>query len=101
EWPTRRPELLVEEAHQPCNPGRRLRRDRHAVPQPWRARACSRPVRAQRAHARRGLAIREKLLGPDHQAVAADAAALAAILDGQGKRDEAEVLIRRALTVFE
>jgi tetratricopeptide (TPR) repeat protein len=34
-------------------------------------------------HARRGLAIREKLLGPDHQAVAADAAALAAILDGQ------------------
>jgi hypothetical protein len=46
-------------------------------------------------HARRGLAIREKLLGPDHQAVAADAAALAAILDGQGKRDEAEVLIRR------
>ena len=33
-------------------------------------------------HARRGLEIRERLLGPDHPDVAADAAALAAILDG-------------------
>ena len=51
--------------------------------------------------ARRGLEIREQALGPAHPTVAADAAALAAILDGQGKRDEAEELFRRALTVFE
>jgi len=52
-------------------------------------------------HARRGLEIRERLLGPEHPNVAADVAALAAILDGQGKRDEAEGLIRRSLAVFE
>ena len=33
--------------------------------------------------------------------MAADVAALAAILDGQGKYDEAEALYRRALTIFE
>ena len=36
--------------------------------------------------ARRGLELRERTLGPDHPAVAADAVALGAILDGQGKR---------------
>ena len=51
--------------------------------------------------ARRGLELRERTLGPDHPAVAADAAALGAILDGLGKREEAEALFRRALTVFE
>lgn len=51
--------------------------------------------------ARRGLEIRERALGPDHPAVAADAAALGAILHGLGKRDEAETLLRRALAVFE
>src|SRR5258706_5248476 len=51
--------------------------------------------------ARRGLEFRERALGPDHPAVAADAAALAAILDGQGKREEAEELFRRALMVYE
>jgi tetratricopeptide (TPR) repeat protein len=45
--------------------------------------------------------IRERALGPDHPDVAADVAALAALLDGQGKYDEAEKLYRRALTVFE
>jgi Tetratricopeptide repeat len=33
--------------------------------------------------------------------VAADRAALAALLDGQGKYDEAEPLYRQALSVFE
>lgn len=51
--------------------------------------------------ARRGLEIRERTVGPDHPAVAADAAALGAILNGLGKRDEAEALLRRALAVFE
>ena len=52
-------------------------------------------------HSLKALAIREKKLGPEHPDVAADAAALAAILDGQGKREEAEALFRRALNVFE
>ena len=51
--------------------------------------------------ARRSVAIREKALGPDHPDVAADLAALAALLDGQGKYAEAEARYRRALTVFE
>jgi tetratricopeptide (TPR) repeat protein len=51
--------------------------------------------------ARRGLEIRERALGPGHPDVAADAAALAAILDGAGKREEAEALFRRSLGVFE
>ena len=51
--------------------------------------------------ARRGLAIREKLLGPDHVDVAKDIAALAALLDGQGKFEESEPLHRRALAIFE
>src|SRR5687767_9713090 len=42
--------------------------------------------------ARRSVAIRQEALGPDDPAVAADVAALAAILDARGKRDEAESL---------
>ena len=53
------------------------------------------------APARRGLALRQRLLGPGHPDVAADAAALAAILDGAGKTREAERLYRRALRVYE
>src|SRR5437868_107757 len=51
--------------------------------------------------ARRGLEMRERGLGPDDMGVAADVAALAAILDGEGKRDEAKRLYRRALSAFE
>src|SRR5437899_2606067 len=51
--------------------------------------------------ARQSVAIREQALGPDHPEVAADVAALAALLDGQGKWDEAEALYRRALAIFE
>ena len=40
-------------------------------------------------------------VGADHPDTAADVAALAALLDGQGKYDEAEPLYRRALSVFE
>ena len=53
--------------------------------------------------ARRSVAIRERALGANHPDVAADVAALAALLDGQGtprKRKEAEVLYRRAIDVF-
>lgn len=51
--------------------------------------------------ARWGLRIRERGLGPDHPHVAADKAALAAILDAQGRFDEAGELYRQALAVFE
>ena len=50
--------------------------------------------------ARRGLAIRRQLDGAD-DALAADMAALAAILDGQQKQDEAESLYRDALRIYE
>jgi tetratricopeptide (TPR) repeat protein len=42
--------------------------------------------------ARRAVEIRERLVGPDHPDTAADVAALAALLDGQRKYDEAEKL---------
>jgi hypothetical protein len=45
--------------------------------------------------------IRERTLGPDHSDVAGDLAALAPLLDGQGKYDEAEALYRQALAIFE
>jgi tetratricopeptide (TPR) repeat protein len=49
---------------------------------------------------RRGLSLRERALGPNHVDVAADAAALAAILDGRKKYDEARALYRRALRIY-
>jgi len=54
--------------------------------------------------ARQSVAIRRRALGAGHPDVAADMAALAAILDGQdepGKRREAETLYRRAIEIFE
>ena len=51
--------------------------------------------------ARRSLAIHRKALGPDHPRVADDAAALASILDGLGRHDEAATLYRWALPIFE
>ena len=42
--------------------------------------------------ARRAVAIREQTLGPDHPEVAASVAALAALVDGQGRLNEAEAL---------
>jgi tetratricopeptide (TPR) repeat protein len=51
--------------------------------------------------ARRAVAIRERLLGPDHPDVAADLAALAPILDAQGKRNEAAALMLRSLAILE
>ena len=45
--------------------------------------------------------IREKALGQNHPDVAADITALAAILDGQKKYDEAEKLYQRALGIFQ
>ena len=43
---------------------------------------------------------RGRALGPDHPAVAAAVAALAALLDAQGQDAEAEALYRRALRIF-
>jgi Flp pilus assembly protein TadD len=40
-------------------------------------------------------------LGPEHPDVAADLGALAAILEGLGKHDEADRGYRRALAIFE
>ena len=51
--------------------------------------------------ARRGLAIRLRERGPDHPDVAADRAALAALLDGQGRLEEAETLYQDAIRVLE
>jgi len=39
-------------------------------------------------------------LGPDHPHVAADVAALAALIDGQERFEEAEALYQRALAIF-
>ena len=52
-------------------------------------------------YARRAVAIREQLLGPNHPEVAADLAALAPILDAQGKRREAAAMMVRSLGILE
>jgi tetratricopeptide (TPR) repeat protein len=51
-------------------------------------------------HARRSVALREAVLGPRHVLVAADVAALAALVDGAGRIEEAATLYQRALAVF-
>lgn len=56
---------------------------------------------AAEAPARRAVAIRERALGPTHPEVAADRAALAPILMGLGRLEEAEVLLRDAMVTFE
>jgi tetratricopeptide (TPR) repeat protein len=62
------------------------------------ARGCYGPAEAL---ARHGLAIRERALGPRHSDVGRDLAALAAILDGEGRHEEAESMHNRALGIFE
>jgi tetratricopeptide (TPR) repeat protein len=51
-------------------------------------------------HARASVALREAELGRGHVAVAADIAALAALVEGCGRLDEAAALYLRALGVF-
>jgi tetratricopeptide (TPR) repeat protein len=51
-------------------------------------------------HARRAVRLRTALVGADHTAVAADVAALAAIVDARGRLGQAAALYRRALAVF-
>jgi tetratricopeptide (TPR) repeat protein len=51
-------------------------------------------------HARQSVALREAEVGPDHVTVAADVAALAALVEGRGRLDEAAALYERALAVF-
>jgi tetratricopeptide (TPR) repeat protein len=51
-------------------------------------------------HARRSVQLREAALGPDHVSTAADVAALAALVEGQGRLEEAAALYERALAVF-
>jgi tetratricopeptide (TPR) repeat protein len=51
--------------------------------------------------ARRGLALRERVCAGGDPAVAADAAALGAILEGLERWEEAEALYRRALGIWE
>jgi tetratricopeptide (TPR) repeat protein len=60
-------------------------RGRYAAGEPW---------------ARQSVEARTAELGPDHVAVAADVAALAAIIEGRGRLEEAAVLYERALDVF-
>jgi len=52
-------------------------------------------------YARRSVQIRETVLGPDHVAVAADLAALAALVQEQQRFGEAEKLYRRVIAIFE
>jgi tetratricopeptide (TPR) repeat protein len=51
-------------------------------------------------HARQSVRLRTALVGANHTAVAADVAALAAIVDARGRLGEAATLYRRALAVF-
>ncbi|HXI60549.1 MAG TPA: tetratricopeptide repeat protein [Polyangia bacterium] len=51
-------------------------------------------------HARRSVALREAELGPQDVTVAADVAALAALVEGRGRLDEAAALYQRALAIF-
>lgn len=51
--------------------------------------------------ARRGLAIRQGLAVPDPEGVAADQVGLAALLDGQGRHQEAAALYAAAVTCLE
>jgi len=51
-------------------------------------------------HARRSVELRTALLGADHTMVAADIAALAALVEGQGRLAEAWRLYERALRIF-
>jgi tetratricopeptide (TPR) repeat protein len=51
-------------------------------------------------HARRSVELRTAALEPGHPAVAADLAALAAIVEARGRFDEAAALYARALAIF-
>ena len=51
--------------------------------------------------ARRAVELRERALGPDHPSVAADLAALAAVVEARGRHAEAEAMYVRALAIFE
>jgi tetratricopeptide (TPR) repeat protein len=51
-------------------------------------------------HARRGLALRAARNGAHHASVACDLAALGALVEAQGRLDEAEVLYERALLIW-
>ncbi len=51
-------------------------------------------------HARRAVVLREAALGPGHPSVAADVAALAAVVESRGRLAEAAQLYRRAARTF-
>jgi len=51
--------------------------------------------------ARRSVEIRSRLYGPDHPDTARDLAALAALIDGQHRFEEAEVLYLAAISILE
>ena len=55
---------------------------------------------AAEPHARRALDLRRSALGPDHPDVAVELAALAPILHGLGRLDEAEAMLRRVLVIL-
>jgi Tfp pilus assembly protein PilF len=55
---------------------------------------------AAEPHARRSVELRRRLLGAEHVATAADEAAWAPILHALGRDDEAEALLRHAITIL-
>ena len=74
----------------------------HTTLTTWRVllRAMNQPEEAE-ALLRRALAIDERILGPDHPAVARDLVNLAVLLQDGGRLAEAEALVRRALAIDE
>src|SRR5207244_708333 len=50
---------------------------------------------------KRGLAIRQKALGPDHFVIGESLNNLAQLYERQGRRVEAELLLKRSLAIFE
>jgi tetratricopeptide (TPR) repeat protein len=56
---------------------------------------------AAQPYSQRALALRERVLGPDHPEVAASLNNLAALYDSQGCYGDTEPLYQRALTIWE
>ena len=82
-------------------PGTGTPSDRADAEQSRRAALGAGQVRGGGALYKRSLAIREKLLGPDHPDVATSLGNLAVMYDDQGRYEESEPLHRRALEIRE
>ena len=78
---------------------RRLR-GRHHAQQPRRDRRAPRSAVSQRFY-RRSLALKQRLLGPEHPDAAVTLNNLGTLYHAQGRRPQAQRCLRRALTIYE